>query len=173
MDIRRVLRSDAHPATVLVRFAVGLIFASEGIQKFIYADAQGSGRFAKIGIPVPDVMGPFVGVVETACGMLLLAGLLTRLAALPLVIDMMVAIASTKVPILLGHGYWIFAHTFAPKSGFWSFLHQSRTDIAMICGALFLVFVGADRWSLDALLNASAASPRAPSRSIRTKAPDT
>lgn len=151
MTFARFLRADAPPAAVLIRLAVGLVFASEGIQKFLYADAQGAGRFAKIGIPAPEVMGPFVGVVEIVCGSLLLLGLATRLAALPLVIDMLVALASTKLPILLGKGYWIFAHTFAPKAGFWALLHESRTDLLMLCGSLFLIIVGADRWSLDRL----------------------
>ncbi|HEY6725283.1 MAG TPA: DoxX family protein [Polyangiaceae bacterium] len=152
-----LFRPDAPGAGVLIRFVVGLVFASEGIQKFLYAEAQGVGRFTKIGIPAPELMGPFVGVVEVVCGSLLLAGLATRLAAVPLVIDMLVALASTKVPILLGHGYWIFEHTFAPKAGFWAFLHQSRTDLAMLCGATFLAIAGADRWSLDRLLTRRAA----------------
>ena len=137
---------------MLIRFAVALVFASEGIQKFLYAGAQGAGRFAKIGIPAPEVMAPFVGVVEIVCGLLVLAGLVTRLAALPLVVDMVVAIASTKVPILLGHGYWLFAHTFAPKAGFWAFLHESRTDLSMLLCASFLAVVGAGPWSADAKL---------------------
>ncbi len=150
----RLLRADAPPAAVLIRLVVGLVFASEGIQKFLFADAQGAGRFAKIGIPAPEVMGPFVGVVEIVCGTLLLLGLATRLAALPLVIDMLVAIAATKLPILLGQGYWIFAHTFAPKAGLWAFLHESRTDLSMLSGSLFLTIVGAERWSVDHLLGA-------------------
>lgn len=152
MKLARLFRAEAPDAAVLIRFVVGLIFASEGIQKFLYAEAQGAGRFAKIGIPAPDVMGPFVGVVEVTCGSLLLVGLATRLAAVPLVINMLVALASTKVPILLGHAYWIFAHTFAPKAGLWAFLHESRTDLSMLFGATFLYIVGADRWSLDRLL---------------------
>ena len=152
MTLTRLLRADAPSAAVLIRFVVGLVFASEGIQKFLYAEAQGAGRFARIGIPAPDVMGPFVGVVEIVCGSLLLLGLGTRLAALPLIINMVVALASTKVPILLGHGYWLFAHTFAPKAGFWAFLHESRTDLSMLCAAAFLSIVGAERWSLDRVL---------------------
>jgi uncharacterized membrane protein YphA (DoxX/SURF4 family) len=149
---RRLFDSEAPRTTLLIRIAVGLIFASEGIQKFLYAEALGAGRFAKIGIPAPELMGPFVGLVEIVCGLLVLGGLFTRLAAVLLIINIAVAIASTKVPILLGHGYWIFAHTFAPKAGLWSFLHESRTDLAMLCGSLFLSFVGAGPWSLDALL---------------------
>lgn len=156
-----VIDASAPRAVVLIRIAVGVVFASEGIQKFLYADAQGAGRFAKIGIPAPEVMGPFVGVLEIACGLLVLAGLLTRLAALPLVINMLVAIASTKIPILLGHGYWMFAHTFAPKAGFWSFLHESRTDLSMLLGSGFLLIVGAGPWSLDSILQRRIESSRA------------
>ena len=164
MTLTRLLRADAPSAAVLIRSVVGLVFASEGIQKFLYAEAQGAGRFAKIGIPAPEVMGPFVGVVEIVCGLLLLVGLATRFAAVPLVINMLVALASTKVPILLGHGYWIFAHTFAPKAGFWAFLHESRTDLSMLFGATFLAIVGADRWSLDRLLARRAAGGAEASR---------
>lgn len=148
----RLLGAKAPRAAILVRLAVGVVFASEGIQKFLYPDALGAGRFARIGIPAPEVMGPFVGVVEAVCGSLILLGLVTRLAAVPLVVDMVVAIASTKVPILLGHGYWLFVHTSAPKAGLWAFLHESRTDLAMLCGAAFLALVGAGSWSLDALV---------------------
>jgi uncharacterized membrane protein YphA (DoxX/SURF4 family) len=152
--------ADARPprATVLIRLLVGLVFASEGIQKFILADSQGAGRFAKIGIPAPEIMGPFIGIVEIVCGTLLLAGLLTRLACLPLVANMIVALASTKVPILLGHGYWLFAHTFAPKAGVWAFLHESRTDLSMLVCSTFLIIVGADGWSVDRSLGRSRTS---------------
>jgi uncharacterized membrane protein YphA (DoxX/SURF4 family) len=87
-------------------------------------------------------------------------GLFTRVAALPLAIDMLVAIASTKVPILLGHGYWLFAHTFAPKVGLWSFLHEARTDLSMLLSSSFLVLVGSGQYSLDALLHPSARALR-------------
>lgn len=149
--LSRLFRAEAPPPAILIRFMVGLVFASEGIQKFLYASPQGAGRFAKIGIPAPELMGPFVGVLEIVCGALILLGLATRLAAVPLVVNMLVALASTKVPILLGHGYWIFAHTFAPKAGLWAFLHESRTDLSMLCGSLFLALMGADRFSLDAV----------------------
>lgn len=155
MKMSRMLQTEAPPATLLIRFVVGVVFASEGIQKFLLADAQGAGRFARIGIPAPELMGPFVGVVEIVCGVLVVAGLVTRLAAVPLIIDMLVALASTKVPILLGHGYWLFAHTFAPKEGLWAFLHESRTDLSMLCCSTFLGLVGAGAWSLDARLSPS------------------
>lgn len=159
MNLKRLMQSDAPPAALLIRVVVGLVFASEGIQKFLFAEAQGAGRFAKIGIPAPELMGPFVGVVEIVCGVLLLAGLLTRLAAVPLIVDMLVALASTKVPILLGRGYWLFAHTFAPKEGLWAFLHESRTDLSMLFCSAFLAMIGAGAWSLDARLSRPFTSP--------------
>jgi putative oxidoreductase len=148
----RAIESGAPESTILIRIAVGVVFTSEGIQKFLYPDALGAGRFAKIGIPAPEVMGPFVGVVETLCGLLILAGLLTRLAALPLVIDMLVAIASTKVPILLGHGYFLFANPSVAKTGLWSMLHEARTDLSMLLGSIFLLLAGAGGRSLDGVL---------------------
>jgi hypothetical protein len=74
----------AAKAILLIRILVGWVFLSEGIQKFLFPDALGVGRFVKIGIPWPQVMAPFVGMVEIVCGSLLLIGLITRLAAIPL-----------------------------------------------------------------------------------------
>jgi Predicted membrane protein len=149
----KLLCTTAPPATLLVRLSVGAVFLSEGMQKFLFADAQGAGRFAKIGIPAPDIMGPFVGCVEIVCGALLLIGLLTRLAAILLMIDISVAIISTKVPILLGHGFWRFSLPKLASYGFWSMAHEARTDFCMLLGSLFLLVVGAGKkWSLDARL---------------------
>jgi putative oxidoreductase len=144
--------SKAPAATILIRLAVGAVFLSEGIQKFLFPDALSVGRFIKIGIPYPEVMGPFVGIFEIGCGLLLLLGLLTRLAALPMVINMTVAILSTKIPILLGHGYWLFHAPKLGSYGFWSMAHEARVDGAMLLGALFLLIVGGGAWSLDAVI---------------------
>ena len=149
----RLLESRAPAATLWIRLATGVVFLSEGIQKFLYPDALGAGRFAKIGIPAPEVMGPFVGGVEVLGGALLLLGLFTRLAAITLIIDMLVAIASTKVPILIGQGYLGFAKPSAPKAGFWSMLHEARTDLSMLLCLVFLLLVGAGWRSFDAVLH--------------------
>jgi putative oxidoreductase len=133
-----LLPIESPPAVFLIRLATGGVFLSEGIQKFLFPAALGAGRFARIGIPAPQFMGPFVGVVEIVCGSLLLLGLLTRLAALPLVIDMVVALLQTKFPFWLEHGFWAAAH-------------ESRTDIAMLLGSLFLLAVGPGPISFDAL----------------------
>ena len=152
--LRRFNQTSAPPAVVLIRVLVGWVFVSEGVQKFLFPAAVGVGRFQKIGIPAAEVMAPFVGAVEIVCGALVLAGFLTRIAVVPLLISMFVAVLSTKVPILLGHGFGPVA---APKSlpygGFWGMLHEARTDFSMILGSLFLLAVGGGRrFSVDARL---------------------
>ena len=134
--LNRVRSSRAHPATILIRLVVGGVFLSEGIQKFLFPAALGVGRFVKIGIPAPQVMAPFVGVVEVVGGLMLLVGLLTRLAAIPLIVDMLVAIYATKIPML-------------HAQGFWSMAHEARVDYAMLLGSAFLLIVGAGPWSMD------------------------
>jgi uncharacterized membrane protein YphA (DoxX/SURF4 family) len=150
--MRELFITDAPAATVLVRVMTGGVFLSEGIQKFLYPGDLGAGRFAKIGIPSPEIMGPFVGGCEIVCGILLIIGLLTRLAALVLLVDISVAIVSTKIPVLLGHGLWGFSLMKLPRYGFWSMMHEARTDFSMWLGLLFLLIVGAGRWSFDATL---------------------
>ena len=139
MFFRKFLASHAPAVVILIRLMLAGVFLSEGLQKFLYPDALGVGRFSKIGIPAPEVMAPFVGVCEIGCGILFLLGLLTRLAAIPMIIDMLVALATTKVPILL-------------KSGFWSMAHEARTDYCMLLGAIFLLVAGAGPWSFDAMM---------------------
>jgi putative oxidoreductase len=109
----------------------------------MFADILGAGRFAHIGIPFPEIMGPFVGAVETICGALIIVGLLTRLAAIPLITIMIVAILSTKIPILLGHDFWIFHVPKLPRYGFWSMAHEARADFTMLLGCLYLLIEGA------------------------------
>jgi len=124
-------------AILLIRILVGWVFLSEGIQKFLFPEALGVGRFVKIGIPWPQVMAPFVGVVEIVCGTLLLVGLLTRLVAIPLLIDICVALYSTKIVTLA-------------KNGIWSTLHEARTDVSMLLGLIFLLLMGGGSLALDA-----------------------
>jgi uncharacterized membrane protein YphA (DoxX/SURF4 family) len=147
--IQRTLATEAPAATILIRLMVGGIFLSEGIQKFLFPAELAAGRFEKIGIPFPEIMGPFVGAVEIICGMLLLVGFLTRLATIPLIIAMCVAMFSIKLPILLGHGFWGFSLRELPRYGFWSMMRESRNDLCMIIGSVYLLIVGAGRWSMD------------------------
>lgn len=154
--LRRLARTDDDAWRILVRLLVGLVvFLPEGIQKLAFADILGAGRFAKIGIPWPDVLGPFVGSVEIVCGTLIILGLLTRLAAVPLIGIMVVALISTKLPILLGHGFGPFTLPDLKRYGFWSAQHEARPDLTMLLGCFYLLIVGGGRWSLDRLLDRS------------------
>lgn len=149
---RKTIATTAPAALILIRLMVGIVFLSEGIQKFLFPAEVGAGRFAKIGIPSAEVLAPFVGVVEIVCGGLVLAGLLTRLATIPLIIDMLVAILTTKIPILLGYGFWGFSLRTLPYYGLWGMLHESRTDLSMLLGSICLLILGAGAWSMDARL---------------------
>ncbi len=131
-------------ANLLVRLMVGLVFLPEGLKKFLFPESWGAGRFARIGIPEPAVMAHLVGSVEIACAILVLLGLWTRLAALPLLGVILVALATTKVPLL-----WR-ATASSAHVGFWSMQAESRTDLAMLLGLLFLIVAGAGALSVDA-----------------------
>src|SRR5690349_2960198 len=128
----KLISTDNDKATILIRLMVGAVFLSEGIQKFLFADSLGAGRFRKIGIPAAEFFGPFTGSFEITCGLFVLLGLLTRLAVIPLISIMLVAIATTKAPMLI-------------NDGIWKLLHESRTDWAMLLGSLFLLIKGGGR----------------------------
>ena len=133
---RNAVETTAPASVVLIRLAVGAVILSEGIQKFLFPGELGVGRFAKIGIPAPGVMAPFVGILEIGCGILMLIGLLTRLAAVPMIINMLVAISTTKIPLLVHKGFWAMAH-------------EARTDWSVLLGSMFLLILGAGPWSVD------------------------
>ena len=144
MSFQHWLFDETAPASVLlIRLMVGWVFFSEGIQKFLFPVALGIGRFEKIGIPAPNFFAPFVGVVEIVFGSLLIVGLLTRLAAIPLLIDISVAMLS--------------------KSGFWGAMHEARTDFCMFLGLLFLIAMGSGHLSLDARLRGGVPQSQRPS----------
>jgi putative oxidoreductase len=153
LSFERIINTSSQASVILIRILVGAVFLTEGIQKFLYPAENGIGRFAKIGIPYPQLMGPFVAIVEILFGTMILFGILTRLATIPLIINMLVAIISTKIPILLGHGFWGFSMRQLPYYGFWGMAHESRTDFSMLLGSLFLLIVGAGKWSLDKWLS--------------------
>ena len=113
-------------ALLLIRLLVGGVFLSEGIQKFLFPAELGVGRFEKIGIPAAQFFGPFVGATETVCGALIILGIATRIATIPLIIDISVAILTTKVPMLIHKGFWTMAH-------------EARVDYCMFLGLIFLL----------------------------------
>ncbi|HLW32773.1 MAG TPA: DoxX family protein [Aequorivita sp.] len=137
--LQKIIRTDASNTTILIRLMVGVVFLSEGLQKFIFPSIRGAGRFEKIGLPSPEFLGTLVGGFEVVCGALILIGLLTRLASIPTFIIMLVALFTTKVEV--------FAN-----SGFWEMMHSSRTDWAMLLGSLFLIIRGSGKFSLDWLV---------------------
>jgi putative oxidoreductase len=134
--LQKINDTDNSTTTLLIRIMVGSVFLSEGIQKFLFPAIIGVGRFEKIGFPNPEFWASFTGCFEIVCGALILAGLLTRLATIPLLIIMGVAFITTKYPILMDKGFWAMAHEY-------------RTDFAMTLGNLFLLIKGAGKWSLD------------------------
>lgn len=137
---------------VLIRFYVGSIFVAEGILKYLRPDSLGPGRFEKVGIPSPAFLAYFDGALEIGCGVLIMAGLLTRLAAVPMIVDMLGAILTTKVPLL-----WSSAPLYPKEGGVWDFIHESRLEVAMLCGSVFLFIAGAGAYSLDARLSRATA----------------
>lgn len=139
----------AHRTLLLVRLMVGAVFLSEGLQKFLSPALRGPGRFADMGWPAPGLLANVVGVVEVACGALILLGLYTRLAAAGTATIMTVAIITTKVPIWMGEGFGPFEVRTLSEYGFWSMAHAMRTDWAMLLGSLILLIAGAGPWALD------------------------
>jgi putative oxidoreductase len=133
---KKIIHTDHQRTTILIRLMVGAVFLSEGIQKFLFQAELGSGRFAKIGLPSPGFLGPFVGSFEITCGLLILIGFITRLAAIPLITIMLIAIATTKADVLA-------------YEGFWEMMHGSRTDWSMLLGSIFLLIKGGGRCSVD------------------------
>lgn len=149
---RALFASSAPPATILIRLMVGGVFLSEGVQKFLFPAARGAGRFDRIGLPMAEILGPFVGGIELFCGALILLGCFTRLAAIPLIVTMLFALITTKLPILLGQGFWGLELRELSRYGFWSMAHESRTDFSMLLGSLYLLMVGGGGFALDALI---------------------
>ncbi|MBL0318158.1 MAG: DoxX family protein [Alphaproteobacteria bacterium] len=160
-----LLSTHASRWTIFVRLALAGVFIPEGIQKLIYPEILGTGRFIKMGIPFPEFTGPFVGWVEIICGTLLLLGLFTRFAAVPLIVTMLVAITATKIPVWMGHD-WVVTENITfyvrelKRYGFWSFMHETRLDWSMLMGACYLLAVGGGAWSLDKRLTQESPASR-------------
>lgn len=133
---RRIVFTGDDYRSVIPRIIVGLVFLSEGIQKFLFPETVGAGRFAKIGFSDPEFTAAFVAVFEIGCGILVLAGYMTRLAVVPLFIIMVTAILKTKIPVL-------------EEKGFWSMAHEARTDFAMTMLTIYLFIYGSGRLSVD------------------------
>ena len=139
VKISKIFQTQPINSIILVRLIVGAVFLSEGIQKFLFPETLGIGRFINIGIPVPEFFAPFDGVFEVLCGTLIIIGFFTKLASIPMIINMIVAISTTKIPILLNDGFWKMAH-------------EARTDWSMLLGLIFLLIVGSGKLSIDYII---------------------
>ncbi|HPA87874.1 MAG TPA: DoxX family protein [Bacteroidales bacterium] len=131
-----IFRTVDDNRSLLPRLIVGLVFLSEGIQKFLFPESVGAGRFEKIGFSNPEFLAAFVASFEIACGALILVGLSVRIAAIPVLIIMITAISTTKITIL-------------SEKGFWSMAHETRTDFSMTLLSVFILIYGAGRLSVD------------------------
>jgi putative oxidoreductase len=142
--------SNAPAATILIRLMAGGVFLWEGVLKFVYQN-QGVGRFTKIGIPFPELSADFVGGLEIIGGILLILGLFTRFISVPFIVEMIVAMLSTKIAIFLGVSPLPLPPV-PPQTGFAAVLHEVRSEYAQLLTVTFLLIVGAGPWSVDALL---------------------
>ena len=156
MKLKEIVRFFLQPptsaprATIAIRLMAGGVFFWEGLLKFAYAN-QGIGRFTKLGLPVPDVLAPAIAVLEIGGGLLLMSGLFTRLISVPFIVEMIVAILTTKISLYLGTSP-LPRPPAPPVMGGWAVLHEIRSDYAQIMSCIFLLAAGPGPWSLDALL---------------------
>jgi putative oxidoreductase len=141
---------DGPASTLLLRLMAGGVFLWEGILKFVYVN-QGVGRFTKLGMPFPHVTADFVAYLEIVGGLLLLSGLMTRVIAIPFIIEMIVAILSTKISMYFGTSPLPLPPV-PPQVGMWAVLHEVRSEYAQLLTTAFLLVNGPGKWSLDALL---------------------
>ncbi|STX50906.1 DoxX [Legionella busanensis] len=148
-----IFSTIASPWVIFIRLGIGFVFFPEGIQKLIFPELFGRGWFKNLGIPYPNILGPLVGWLELVCGVLILLGLFTRIACIPLIILMIIALLTTKMPIWFNGQWGPFQVREVNRYGFWSMLHEARSDWAMLMGCCYLLIVGAGSWSIDAYLN--------------------
>jgi uncharacterized membrane protein YphA (DoxX/SURF4 family) len=145
LTVSGLMSTNAPGSVLFIRFYVGLIFVVEGVLKYLRPEQLGTGRFAKVGIPAAAFLANLDGAFEIGCGAMILAGLLVRLAVVPMIVDMIGALTTTKLTLL-----WGAAPLYPGEHGLWDFLHESRLEVAMLCGCLFLLAVGSGSRSLDA-----------------------
>lgn len=138
MMMKRFMRTENVPL-LIPRIIVGLVFLVEGIQKFLFPELLGTGRFFKIGFTHPQFWSSFTACFEITCGFLLFFGFLTRLASIPLLIIMATAFVTTKYPLIVEKGFWIFAHEYGP-------------DFAMTLLLLLFIRYGGGKYSIDKLI---------------------
>jgi putative oxidoreductase len=165
MRFQNVIRFFTHPSTsgpkgtLVIRLMAGGVFLSEGLLKFAYVN-QGVGRFTKLGMPFPEVLAPSIALLEIGGGWLLITGLGTRLISVPFILEMVVAVLSTKISLYFGTSP-LPKPPALPVVGWWAVLHESRSDYAQLMSCVFLFVCGPGPWSLDGALQRWRGSRRA------------
>jgi putative oxidoreductase len=134
--IKQLLSTGNDSKIIIVRLIVGLIFISEGIQKCVIVTAFGPAFFKDIGFSHPLFWTYFIGTFEISCGVLVLLGLLIRLASIPLFVIMVTAFITTKLPLL-------------SFKGVWTFLHEYSIDFSLTLLLILLFIYGSGKWSFD------------------------
>jgi putative oxidoreductase len=140
---------SGYSSIFLLRMMAGGVFLWEGILKFVYIN-QGLGRFTKLGFPIPELTANFVATTEIIGGLFLLFGIFTRFTAFWFIIEMIIAILSTKITLYLGTSPLPLPPA-PPKMGAWAVLHEIRSDYAQLLTCLFLLIEGPGIASVDAV----------------------
>jgi putative oxidoreductase len=138
---------------LIIRLMAGAVFFWEGILKFVYVN-QGAGRFTKLGFPFPETTAHLVATGEIIGGLLLIFGLFTRVTAFYFIVQMIVAVLSTKIDLYFGTSPLPLPPA-PPKEGIWAVFHEIRSDYAQILTCLFLLLEGAGRRSIDFIISTS------------------
>jgi len=151
--MKKIINWYLHPpvagqsSILIIRLMAGSVFFWEGILKFVYVN-QGVGRFTKLGFPFPETTAHFIATGEIVGGLLLIFGLFTRVTAFYFMVQMIIAVFSTKIDLYFGRSP-LPAPAAPPKMGIWAVLHEIRSDYAQILTCLFLLIEGPGVRSLD------------------------
>lgn len=148
----QLFQREVSPWAIILRIGVGLIFLTEGLNKFIHPSERGSGRFMELGFPAPELVANAIGIVEIIAGSMLLMGFLTRFAAIFLLGVALNAIILTKIPVLIGAPIGPFTGVDADFFGITGFMYEARLDFLNFMATLYLVAAGPDQRSLDMYL---------------------
>ena len=157
--MKKIINWFFHPPVIgpssilIIRLMAGTVFFWEGILKFVYVN-QGVGRFTKLGFPFPETTAHIIATGEIIGGLFLIFGLFTRVVAFYFIIQMIVAVLSTKIGVYFGTSPLPLPPA-PPKTGIWAVLHEIRSDYAQILTCLFLFIEGAGRRSLDFIISTS------------------
>ncbi len=132
----RILSTEPQKTTLLIRFMVGFYFLVGGVLKLSYPELQETGFFQNLGFISAGAMVSVIYTFEIICGIMIMAGLFTRIAVIPLLLTISFTVLVGKLPIMFEEGFWLMAHI-------------SRIDFAMFLGCVFLFITGSGYWSLD------------------------